>query len=74
MCNLSQGIWREGYERGVMSGMEKGKTIGVKKQATSVITAMLQNGFAPDVILKNCPGISLEDIADVAKTLEQPNN
>ncbi len=57
MCNLSAGI----YSRGMQKGRQEGIVTGEKNKALEIAKTMIQNGLAPELIVK-CTGLTLTDV------------
>ena len=69
MCNLSEGIYEEGFKQGMEQGVER----GVEKGTAFIINNMLNNGISPKKI-NEFSGIPLETILNIQATTIVPQN
>ncbi len=52
MCNLSVGIYSEGYDEGRNDGILEGRELGVEENSRAVTLRMLQNHMPMDIIIQ----------------------
>ncbi len=52
MCNLSVGIYSEGYDEGRNAGILEGRELGVEESTRAVTLRMLQNHLPMDIIIQ----------------------
>ncbi len=64
LCNLSQGIYNEGFETGVEKGMEKGLEKGIEKGIEGAVEILREEGYEDSQIIERIRkrfGLTQED-------------